>query len=89
MTKRKRDEEGFDTNEDTPEPDRVLSIEEFTTLLREKAPTGVFSYSARVSTQGIDGEDEDIRSRIVGRVWGATGFRFTYVRFPFEFGGNG
>ena len=37
MTKRKRDEEGFDTNGDTPEPDRVLSIEEFTTLLREKA----------------------------------------------------
>ena len=88
LKKRKRDEEGADTYKDTPEPDRILSIEQFTALLREKALMGVISCYARVSTQGLDGEEEEICAGIAGRVWEATGFRFTYVRFPFEFGGQ-
>src|SRR5258706_15473953 len=75
IKKRKRDEEGPYTYGDTPEPDRILSIKQFTTLLREKALTGVISCSAHVSAQGLDGEEEDICSGIVGHVWEATGFR--------------
>jgi len=88
IKKRKRDEEGPGTHGDTPEPDRILSIKQFTTLLREKALTGVISCSAHVSTEGLDGEEEGICSRIVGHVWEATGFRFTYDWFRFEFGGQ-
>lgn len=88
IKKRKRDEEDPDAYGDTPKPDRTLTIEQFTTLLREKALTGVISCSARVSTQGLDGEEEDMCTGIAGRVWEATGFRFTYARFPFEFGGQ-
>ena len=77
MTKQKHNEEGFDMNGDTPEPGHILSIKEFTTLLHKKAVTGVFSYSAQVSTQRIDGEDEYMCSRIIGHVWEATGFQFT------------
>ncbi len=73
---------------DTPEPDRILSIKQFTMLLREKALTGVISCSAHVSTEGLDGEEEGICSRIVGHVWEATGFRFTYDWFRLEFGGQ-
>ena len=69
IKKRKRDEEALDAYGDTPERDRVLSIEQFTALLREKALTGVISCSAHVSTQGLDGEEDDICSRIVGHVF--------------------
>ena len=77
IRKRKRDEEGHDSFGDLAESDHTASIEQFTALLREQALTGDICCSARVSTQGLDGEDE-ICARIVGRVWEATGFRFTY-----------
>ena len=76
-------------HEDTPEPDSMLAIKQFTMLLREKALTGVISCTACVSTEGLDGEEEEICSVIVGRMWEATGFRFMYDQFPFEFGDNG
>ena len=77
IKKRKRNEEGIDTYEDAPEPNRVLAIEQFTMLLREKSLTDVLSCSARVSTRELDGDENEICSVIVGRVWEATGFRFT------------
>ena len=77
IKKRKRNEEGLDTYEDALEPNRVLAIEQFTMLLREKSLADVISCSARVSTQGLYGDENAICSVIVGRVWEATGFRFT------------
>jgi len=79
--KRKREEEYPDTTGDPEEADRILSIEQFTALLREKAHTGVISCSTRVSTGGLDDEENKICAGIVGRVWEATGFRFTYDSF--------
>ena len=76
--KRKRDDERLDLPGDPAEPDRSISIEQFTALLREKALTGVISFSTRVSTQGLAGNADEMCSAIVGRVWEATGFRFTY-----------
>ena len=84
IRKRKRDEEGLDLSGGPAEPDRPISIEQFTALLREKALTGVISCSARVSTQGLAGNADDMCTVLVRRVWEATGFRFTYGRFPLE-----
>jgi len=84
IRKRKRDEKGLDLSGGPEEPNRPMSIEQFTTLLREKALTGVFSFSARVSAQGLAGNADDICKVLVARVWEATGFRFTYGRFPLE-----
>ena len=78
IRKRKRDEDGIDLTEDPAEPDRSISIEEFTALLREKALTGAISWSTRVSTQGLVGNADEMCTAIVGRVWEATRFRFTY-----------
>ena len=84
IRKRKRDEEGPDLSRGPAEPDRPLSIEQFTALLREKALTGVISCSARVSAQGIAGNADGICTVLVGHVWEATGFWFMYGRFPLE-----
>jgi len=78
IRKRKRDEEGLDPSEDPAEPNPTISIEQFTALLREQALAENICYSARVSTQGLTGEVDEICSKAVGRVWEATGFRFTY-----------
>ncbi len=82
--KRKRDEEGRDASGDPARPDRAISIDQFTSALHEQALTGVISFSARVSTQGLGVEEDGICTTIVGRVWEATGFRFTYGWFPLE-----
>ena len=84
IKKRKRDDEGLDLSGDPAEPDRSITIEQFTVLLREKGLTGVISCSARVSTQGLVGNADEMCTAIVGRVWEATGFRFTYGQFPLE-----
>ena len=76
--KRKQVEEGPDLFGDPEEPDCIVSLEQFTARLRKDALTGVISYSARVSTQGLSGEVDDICTAAVRRVWEATGFRFTY-----------
>ena len=84
LKKRKRDEEGIDLSGDPAGPERSISIEQFAALLREKALTGVITCSARVSTEGLDGSADEMCAVIVGRVWEATGFRFTYGRLPLE-----
>ena len=70
--KRKRDEEC------PAGPNLVISLEQFTEHLRQQALTGSIDWSARVSTQGLSGEVENV---IVKHVWEATGFRFTYGWF--------
>ena len=85
--KRKRDEEGPDASRDPGEPNRTISLEQFTTQLHENALTGTISYSANISTQELSGEADDLCTVIVGRVWEATGFRFTCGRFiPLDLG---
>lgn len=76
--KRKRVEECPDLYGDPGEHDPIISLEQLTAQLHEEALAGVISCSTRVSTQELSGEAEDICSVIVGRVWEATGFRFTY-----------
>ena len=84
IRKRKQDEEGPDLSRGPAEPDRSISVKQFTALLREQALTGVISCSARVSAQGLADNVDGICTALVGRVWEATGFRFTYGRFPLE-----
>ena len=57
-------------------------------LLREKVQTGVISCSTHVSSEGLDGKEDEICAGIAGHVWEATGFRFAYDQFPFEFEGQ-
>ena len=76
--KRKRVEEGSDLCGDPGEPDFPISLEQLTAQLREQALTGMISCSTRVSTQGLSGEADEICSIVIGHVWEATGFRFTY-----------
>ena len=66
------------------DPVQVMSIEQFTALLCDQALMGVISCSAHVSAQGMDGGLDKICTVIVGRVWEATGFRFTYGQFLLE-----
>ena len=73
-----------DPSGDPAEPDRTISLEQFTALLHEQALTSDISCSARVFTQGLTGEVDEIFAVIVGRVWEATRFRFTYDRLPLE-----
>ena len=82
--KRKRSEENPNLCVDPEEPNCLISLEQFAARLHEEALTGVISYSARVSTQGLSEEAGVICSMIVGRVWEATGFRFTYGPFLLE-----
>ena len=77
--KRKRAEEDPGASGDPAEAGHPISIEQFTALLREQVPTGEIYCSARVSTQGLTGEADEMYAGIVRRVWEATGFRFTYV----------
>ena len=49
------------------------------TQLCEEALTGVISCSTCISTQDLSGEADDICSIVIGHMWEATGFRFTYV----------
>ena len=78
IRKRKQDEDSIDLTEDPAEPDWSISIEEFMVLLREKALTGAISWSTCVSTQGLVGNADEMCTAIVGHVWEATRFRFTY-----------
>jgi len=84
IRKRKRDGEGLDPSEDPAEPSPTIFIEQFTALLHEQALADDICCSARVSTQGLTGEVDEICKKLVGRVWEATGFRFTYGWFPLE-----
>ena len=45
---------------------------------------GAISHSASVSTQGLSGEADDLCTVIIGHVWEATGFRYTYGQFTLE-----
>ena len=82
--KRKRDEEGLNPSGVPEEPEPILPVEQFTVLLRELALGGDPSCRTRVSTQGLVGEDGEVFKVIIGRVWEATGFRFTYGWFSLE-----
>ena len=62
---------------DTP----FLSIEQFTTILTKNAQMGDFCCRARVSTEGLTGDEEGMSKVVVNHVWEATGFRFTCVPF--------
>ena len=77
--KRKRDEDGAHPSEDPAEPARIGSIDQFTELLRQQALEGGICCRMRVSTQGLAAEEDEIIKIIAGRVWEATGFRFTFV----------
>ena len=78
--KRKRNEE--DPN--LAELDPTISIEQRTTMLHEQALRGDLCCRMRVSTQGLAVAEAEVIRVIVGRVWEATGFRFTYGWFPLE-----
>jgi hypothetical protein len=80
--KRKRNKESFHTSESLEERNYAVSIEQFTALLRQKAPMDDLHFRAHVSTQGLVEEEEEIFKRIVKCIWDATGFRFTFVWFP-------
>jgi len=84
IRKRNQDDKGLDLSGGPAEPDQPLSIKQFTALLREKALTGVISCSACVSALVLPKNADEICKVLVGRVWEATGFRFTYGRFPLE-----
>ena len=77
--KRKRDEDSAHPFEDPAEPAPIRSIDQFTELLRQQALEGTIRCRMRVSTQGIAAEEDAILKIIAGRVWEATGFRFTFV----------
>ena len=77
--KRKRDEDGAHPSEEPAEPAPIQSIDQFTELLCQQALEGDISCRVRVSTQGLAGEEDAILKIIAGRVWEATGFRFTFV----------
>ena len=77
--KRKRDEDGAHPSEDPAEPAPIGSIDQFTELLRQQALEGGICCRMRVSTQGLAAEEDEIIKIIAGRVWEATGFRFTFV----------
>ena len=82
--KRKRVEDDPDLCGDPGDPNFPISLEQFTAHLREQALTGAISCSTRVSTQDLSVEADDIYPIVIGRVWEATGFRFTYGWFPLE-----
>ena len=77
--KRKRDEDDAHPSEDPVEPTPIRSIDEFTELLHQQALQGEICCRIRVSTQGLAAEEDAIFNIIAGRVWEATGFRFTFV----------
>ena len=76
--KQKQVEEGPDLCGDPGEPISIISLEKLMEWLHEEALTGVISCSTCVSTQELSGEADDICSAIVGHVWEATRFQFTY-----------
>ena len=84
IRKQKQDEEGLDLSGGPEEPDRLISIKQFTALLREKALMGVISCSACISAQGLADNVDNVCTVLVGHVWEATGFQFTYGQFPCE-----
>jgi hypothetical protein len=79
--KRKRAD---DPSEVSAEPSPPRSIEQFTTVLHQQAHTDNFCCRARVSTEGLAGNEDDLLKVLAGRVWEATGFRFMCVWFPPE-----
>lgn len=81
IQKLKRAEEG---SEDPVEPNTILSMEDFTTLVHQQAIAGDINWSGCVSTQELPREAEDAFKAIAACVWAATGFRFQYGCFPLE-----
>jgi len=76
--KRKRDE---DPSEDPAEPGPIMSIEQFTAMLHQRARRGDLCFRTHISTQGL-AAGEYIESKIASaRVWEATGIRFSSVWF--------
>ena len=73
-TKRKHNEEVSDPSEGLAEPDCTVSIARFTAWLQKLAPRGNISYSARISTLGLAGDENEIRKVILGHVWEVTWF---------------
>src|SRR5258706_8774638 len=59
--KRSQEEEHHGMSDDPEGANRILSMKQFMALLREKARTGVISCSTRVSSEGIDGEEDGHR----------------------------
>ena len=76
--KRKHDKDVLDMLGNPADPVQVMSIEQFTALLCDQALMGVILCSACVSAQGMDGGLDKICTVIVGHVWEATRFHFTY-----------
>ena len=76
--KQKQDEDDHNISGDPQEHTPAISFDQFMALLHEQALTGVISISACVSVQELDGEEDGICTAIVGHVWEATGFCFTY-----------
>ena len=77
--KTKRDEERPKPSEG---PLEAISTEQITELLHQQARRGDLRCRARVSTQGIAKEEEEMFQVIVEYVWVATGFKFMSVWFP-------
>ena len=83
ILKPERDEKGPDSSEDSLELDPATSSEQFMALLHGQALRGDLCCQTCISTQLIaEDEAEEMFQAIVGRVWDATGFRFTFVWFP-------
>lgn len=57
-------------------------------LPSEKAHAGVITCFTCISSEGMDQEEDKMCGGIARRVWEATGFRFTYDLFLFEFEGQ-
>jgi len=76
-SKRKRVNEDPDPPTEAP----VLSFEQFTTTLTKHAQRGDLRFRVCVSTQEPTGDNDEVTKAAVGRIWEATGFRFTFVHF--------
>jgi len=81
ILKYKRDKEGLDSSEDPLELDPAISSKQFTALLHGHARRGDLCCHMCISNQVIAEEEDEMFKVIVGRVWEATGFRFTFVWF--------
>jgi hypothetical protein len=59
--------------------DSVLSVDQFTAQLANRAPDGSLRCCTRIATQGMVGNTKEVANIIAGHVWEATGYRFTLV----------
>jgi len=77
--KRKRHENDAEEPTDTCISDSSVPLDHFTAISANQASDSSLRYSTRVTTQGMVGDSKELADLIVGRIWEATGYRFTLV----------